>query len=160
MAKSTALLYQDRPKYDYWLKLVIAGTLAITLIPGIVFIYLSTELAWTMLALTVFDGLLFHAILPRHFQLFEDRLRIELGKPFALNVRYDNIREVRPASTEEAFVYWGIRFATSTKNLIEVVRNKGLNMIISPGDVEMFLQQLEQARSMWSGDEKRLLKEA
>lgn len=156
MAKSTVLLYQDRPKYDFWLKLFIAGTLAITLIPGIAFIYLSIELTWTMLALTVFDGLLFHAVIPRHFQLFEDRLSIELGRPFALNVLYANIREVRPASNEEAFVYWGIRFATSTKNPIEIVRTKGLNMIITPRDREMFLEQMEQARSMWcSGAEKR-----
>ena len=150
MAKSTVLLYEDKPKYDYWLKLVIAGTLAITLIPGIALFYLSTELAWTMLALTVFDGLLFHAILPRRFQLFEDRLRIELGRPFAMNVPYDNISEVRPAQTEEAFVYWGIRFATSTKNLLEIVRNKGLNMIITPGDKDMFTKQLEQAQEGWS----------
>jgi hypothetical protein len=154
MKKSAVVLYQDRPKYDFWLKLVIAGTLAITLIPGIAFIYISTELAWTMLALTVFDGLLFYAIVPRHFQLFEDRLRIELGRPFAMNVPYDNIREVRPASTEEAFVYWGIRFATSTKNPIEIVRNKGLNMIITPGDKDMFMEQLEQARNAWSSVKK------
>ena len=160
MARSTVLLYQDKPKYDYWLKLVIAGTLAITLIPGIVLIYLSAELAWTMLAITAFDGLLFHAILPRRLQLFEDRLRIELGRPFALNVPYGNIREVRPAQTEEAFVYWGIRFATSTKNLLEIVRNKGLNMIISPCDVEVFVGQLEQARRMWRGNEERLLTNA
>ena len=160
MKRSTVLLYQDRPKYDYWLKLVIAGTLAITLLPGIALFYLSKELAWTMLALTVFDGLLFHAILPRRFQLFEDRLRIELGRPFALNVPYDNIRQVRPAQTEEAFIYWGIRFATSTKNLLQIVRNKGLNMIISPGDIEMFLKQLEQARSMRRGDENGLPIEA
>ena len=124
--------------------------MAVTLIPGIAFIYLSTELAWAMLALTAFDGLLFHAVVPRRFQLFEDRLRIELGRPFALNVPYDNIREVRPAQTEEAFVYWGIRFATSTKNLLEIVRNKGLNMIITPGDKDMFTKQLEQAQEGWS----------
>ena len=105
MGKSAVLLYQDRPRYDFWLKLVIAGTLAITLIPGVAFIYVLAELAWTLLGLTLFDGLLFHAIIPRRLQLFEDRLRIELGRPFALNVPYHNIREVRPASTGEAFVY-------------------------------------------------------
>lgn len=150
MAKSTVLLYQDSPKYDYWLKLVIAGTLAITLIPGVAFIYLSAELAWTLLGLTLFDGLPFHAVVPRHFQLFEDRLRIELGRPFALNVPYENIKEIRPASNEEAFVYWGLRFVTSTKNPIEIVRNKGLNMIITPGDREMFVHQFKQAQSTWS----------
>ena len=156
MKKSTVLLYHDRPKYDIWLKLVVGGTLAITILPGIAFIYLSAELAWTMLALTIFDGLLFYAIIPRRFQLFEDRLRIVLGRPFALNVPYNVIREVRPASPDEAFVYWGLRFATSTKNLIEIVRNKGLNMVISAGDKNIFLEQLEQARSMRSGTARGL----
>jgi hypothetical protein len=113
-----------------------------------------------MLVLTVFDGLLFYAVIPRHFQSFEDRLRIELGMPFAVNVSYNNIRKVRPASIEEAFVYWGMRFATSTKNLIEVVRKKGLNMVISPSDIKMFLEQLEQARSKRTDVEKGLLTEA
>jgi len=103
-----------------------------------------------LLGVTLFDGLLFHAVIPRRFQLFEDRLRIVLGSPFAFNVPYGVIREVRPAPSDEAFVYWGLRFATSTKNLIEIIRSEGLNMVISAGDKDMFLEQLEQARSMWT----------
>jgi hypothetical protein len=160
MKRSAVPLYQDRPKYDVWLKLVVGGTLAITIIPGIAFFYLSAELAWTMLALTVFDGLLFYAIIPRRLQLFEDRLRIVLGAPFALSVRYENIKEVRTAPTEEVFVYWGLRFATSTKNPIEIVKSKGLNMIISPGDKDIFMEQLEQARNTRSSIEKGLGTEA
>jgi hypothetical protein len=154
MERSAILLYQDRPKYDFWLKLVVAGTLVITLIPSVAFIYLSAELAWTLLGLTLFDGLLFYAIIPRRFQLYEDRFRVVLGAPFALNIRYGNIEEIRTASTEEVFVYWGLRFATSTKNPIEIVRNKGLNMIITPSDKDMFMEQFEQARNTRSSVEK------
>lgn len=155
MPKSEIPLYQDKPEYDYWLKLVVAGMLALTFIPGIAAFCWYEELAWTLLGVTVFDGLLFFAIIPRRFQLFEDRLRIVLGRPFALNVPYENIREVRPGFPSEAFIYWGLRFATSTKNVIEIIREKGLDMVISPGDKEMFLEQLRQARSTWSGAEQQ-----
>lgn len=149
MRRSTLLLYQARPVYDFWLKLVVAGTLALTLVPGLVVLYWNTELGWTLIGVTAFDGLLFYSVLPRNFQLFDDRLRITLGGPFAFNVPYDSIKEVRPASTETASVYWGIRFATSAKELLEIVRNKGMDVVISPADKDVFLQQLEEARNVW-----------
>ena len=42
-------------------------------------------------------------------------------------------------------VYWGIKFATSTGSIVEIVRHKGLNITISPTDREMFVEQLNQA---------------
>lgn len=149
MKRSTLLLYQARPEYDHWLKLIVAGTLVLTLVPGLAVLYWNTDLGWTLIVVTVFDGLLFYSVLPKRFQLFEDRLRIKLGGPLAFNVPYNSIKEVRPAATEEAFVYWGIRFATSTKNLLEIIRSKGLNVVISPADKDIFLEELERARRVW-----------
>jgi len=139
------LIYEDTPKYDLWLKLILGGVLALTLILGVIFIYRDTEAAITMFGITVFDALLFKAILPRRFQIFEDRLKILLGGPFSINILLSNIAEVKPASSREVFAYWGIRFATSTSNVVEVVRKKGLNLIISPRNDDMFLEQLNQA---------------
>jgi hypothetical protein len=146
MKRSSLLLYHVKPEYDSWLKLVVSGTLALTFIPGLAVLYWYPELGWTLLGVTLFDCLLIYSVIPRRVQLFEDRLRIVLGGPLAFNVPYSQIREVRPAATEEAFVYWGLRFATSTKNLIEIVRSKGLSMVISPGDKDVFLVQMERAR--------------
>jgi len=139
------LIYEDIPKYDLWLKLILGGVLALTLILGVIFIYRDTEAAIAMFGITVFDALLFKAILPRRFQIFEDRLKILLGGPFSINILLSNIAEVKPASSRKVFAYWGIRFATSTSNVVEVVRKKGLNLIISPRNDDMFLEQLNQA---------------
>ena len=139
------MIYEDTPKYDLWLKLILGGVLALTLILGVIFIYRDTEAAIAMFGITVFDALLFKAILPRRFQIFEDRLKILLGGPFSINILLSNIAEVKSASSRKVFAYWGIRFATSTSNVVEVVRKKGLNLIISPRNDDMFLEQLNQA---------------
>ena len=76
MMKTNTLLYEDTPHYDFWLKLILGGILALTFILGIIFISKDTEAAVVMFGITLFDALLFKAILPRRFQIFEDRLRI------------------------------------------------------------------------------------
>ena len=96
--KTTNLLFEDTPKYDLWLKLILGGILALTLILGIVSINQDTEAAIVMFGITLFDALLFKAILPRRFQIFEDRLKILLGRPFAINIPLSNITEAKPAS--------------------------------------------------------------
>ena len=148
--KTSMLIYEDTPKYDLWLKLILVGVLALTFILGVIFIYRDTEAAMAMFGITVFDTLLFKAILPRRFQIFEDRLKILLGGPFSINIPFSNIVEVKPASSRKVFAYWGNRFATSTSNVVEIVRKKGLGLIISPRNYDMFLEQLNQARQLQS----------
>ena len=153
--KSKTLLFQDIPKYDNWLKFIVGCMLALTLILGIIFIYTNIEIAYTLFGITVFDGLLFAVIIPRRYQIFEDRLRIQLGGTLAINMLLNDIREAKPASASEAFVYWGLRLATSTSNVIEIVRRKGLNVVISPNDRDIFVEQLEQARRLQPMQEKQ-----
>jgi len=145
--QSRVLIYEDTPNYDLWLKLILGGVLALTFILGIIFLYQDTEAAIAMFGITLFDALLFKAILPRRYQIFEDRLKILLGGPFAINISLSNIEEAKPASGSKAFAYGGLRFATSSRNVVEIVRKKGLNLVISPSD-QTFLEQLNQARQM------------
>ena len=49
------------------------------------------------------------------------------------------------ASRRKAFAYSGIRFATSSKRVIEIVRKKGMNLVISPRNADIFLDQINQA---------------
>jgi hypothetical protein len=143
--RSTALSYEDIPKYDSWLKTFIIGLTALTLIPGLIFLFFNTELAITMFALTVFDGLLFYFIIPRRFQIYEDRLRIQLGGPLAFNLSLENINKARQGSRDDIFIYWGIKFGTSTSNVVEIVRKRGMNIIITPANYDEFLNQLNRA---------------
>ena len=139
------LIYEDIPQYDSWLKWIIGGTLALTLMMGIVFLPFDVVGALAMFGVTLFDALLFNAILPRRYQIYQDRLRIVLGKPFAVSVPFSTIKDVRPASGSKTFAYWGIRLATSSKSVVEIIRSKGLNIVISPADRDAFLEQLTQA---------------
>ena len=141
----SVLVYEDKPRYDLWLKVVLGGVLALTLVLGFVFLTVDIIGSWVMFGTTLFDALLFKAILPRRFQIFEDRVRILLGNPFALNIPLADISEVHPASGREAFIYWGIRFATSSSGVIEIVRRKGLSVVISPLNPDLFLEQANRA---------------
>ena len=142
--KTDVLIFEDTPKYDLWLKLILGGTLALTFILGIIFIYHDTGAAVAMFGITIFDALLFKAILPRRFQIYEDRLKILLGGPFVINIPLSNIIEAKPASGRKLFFYWGSRFATSTHHVVEIVQKKGLNLVISPRNDDVFLEQLNQ----------------
>ena len=141
--RASILIYEDTPKYDLWLKLILGGVLALTFILGVIFIYQDTEAAMVMFGITLFDAILFKAILPRRYQILEDRLKILMGGPFAVNISFSNIEEAKPVAGHKAFAYGGLRLATSTSNVVEIVRKKGLNLVISPSN-EMFLEQLNQ----------------
>ncbi|UCH42126.1 MAG: hypothetical protein JSW16_04670 [Dehalococcoidales bacterium] len=141
----SALIYEDSPRYDLWLKVILGSIIALTLILGFVLLTVDILGAWIMFGTTLFDALLFRAILPRWFQIFDDRVKILLGGPFALNIPLVDISEVRQVSGREAFIYWGIRFATSLSGVIEIVRRKGLSVVISPHNPDMFLGQANRA---------------
>ena len=87
-----------------------------------------------MFGVTVFDALLFYAILPKRYQIFQDKVKIVLGQPIAIDIPLSTIREARPAPGSRTFVYGGIRLATSSRNVVEIVRSKGLNIVISPAN--------------------------
>jgi len=103
------LVYEDTPGYDLWLKSILGGVLALTLILGVVLLSEDIGAALAMFGLTLFDALLFKAILPQRFQIYQDRVRIVLGGPLAINIPFSNIRTVRTVSARKVFVYWGNR---------------------------------------------------
>jgi len=150
---SVYLVYEDIPQYDLWLKLILGGTLAFTFVLSIVLLSVDLLGAWIAFGVTIFDALLFHAILPRRYQIFQDKVRIALGRPFAFNISLSTIREARSASGSKAFAYRGLRFATSSRSVVEIIRHKGWNVVISPANRDLFLEQLAQALRVMS--EKR-----
>ncbi|MFC1847618.1 PH domain-containing protein [Chloroflexota bacterium] len=140
------LVYDDKPRYDLWVKFILGSIIACTFILGIIYISQDTEAAIAMFGITVFDAILFKIILPRRFQIFEDRLKILLGVPFSINIPFTNITDVKTVSGTKALVYWGIQFATSTSHVVEIIRKKGPNITISPSNPDMFLEQFKQAQ--------------
>jgi len=151
--KSTVLLYEDKPKYDAWLKYLFMGVPALTFVVGLVVINIDLTGALVLFCVTVFYILLFWSILPRSYQIYEDRFRIQLGRPFSFNVPLASIQGAEKASGYYAMAYWGVRFATSAKNVVEIKCRRRMNVIISPSNVDEFLEHLSQAqRSLADGN--------
>ena len=139
------LLYEDTAEYDLWLKLLLGGILAFTLVMGFFLLSVDKIGAYIFLGVTVFDALLFYAILPQRYKIWTDRVRIVLGRPLAVNIPLATIKEARSASGSKAFAHWGVRFATSSRTVVEIVRHRGWNIVISPSNRKLFLEHLAEA---------------
>ena len=147
------LIYEDKAVYDTWLKVVLVVVLAIPTILAISRIARNTEEGLAGFGVLLFIIILFRIILPRRFQVYDDKLRIILGGgPFAFNIPLDDIREVKPRKGIQAFLYTGLRFATSANHTVEINRKNGLNVLISPTNDEMFIDQLHKARKTMLGE--------
>ncbi len=68
--KKSILLYEALQEYDYWLKYFFAGFLSLHLIMGVVSISQDIEAAIAMFGITLFDAIVFKAVMPRRFQIF------------------------------------------------------------------------------------------
>jgi hypothetical protein len=145
MKSPAFLLYEDAPRTDIWLKLMLTGIPAIFLVVGIVLLFQDTEGAFTMFGVTIFYAVLFRLVMPQKYLVYSDKVRIVLGGPFAWNIPFATIREVRPASRVSAFAYNGIRFVTSSRGVVEISRSKGCNVVISPSNKDVFLEQVRGA---------------
>ena len=142
------LLYEDKPKYDTWLKILLGGIIALVIILGFIEVANDSGQALGVFGVAIFLIILFRLILPRRFQIQNDKLRIVLGGgPLAINIPFNDIKEVKPRTGIKAFIYVGIRFATSANYTIEIIRHRGLNIVISPTNDAEFMKQLDQARN-------------
>lgn len=139
------LIYEDQPQITPWLKWLLGGILALTLILGVVFISIDTIAAIVMFAVTLIDWLLFYCIMPRSFQIYEGYLKINLGGPFHKRLDFKDIRSILRVEGANALASTNIRFATSTSYVIEIARNRKIGVVISPSNGEVFLEQANQA---------------
>ena len=145
MKSPAFLLYEDASRTDMWLKLMLVGIPMIFLVLGLVLLFQDTASAFGMFGVTIFYAVLFRLIMPQRYQVYSDKVRIVLGGPFAWNIPFSTIKEVRPASRASAFAYNGVRFATSSRGVVEIRRSKGCNVVISPSNKDVFLEQVSMA---------------
>lgn len=122
-----------------------AGIVLLFLVLGLVLLFEDTEAAFTMFGVAVLDALIFKLVIPQRYQIYNDRIRIVLGGPFALNIALSTVKDVKAASGVKAFAYSGVRFATSSKNVVEITRTRGCNYVISPFNRDVFLEQANRA---------------
>jgi len=139
------LVYEDRPLVDAWVKAVIGGVLALTLVLGIVFFTLDPVAAYILLGVTAFDALIFYLVLPRRYQIYTDRLVVRLGRPLSLTVPFSEIKEIKRGASSRASGAAALRLVTSSKYVVEIVRRGDLRILISPAGRDLFVEQLDQA---------------
>jgi uncharacterized protein YdgA (DUF945 family) len=147
-----SVLYKDDALYDWWFKFVLA--LPVLAVVSISFFTSRTDALSIILIVlaAALVGLAFWFIMPRKYFVLEDRLRVKLGGPFSMNVKYDNIKSVRELNFSSAA--FGLNFATSMDTPIEVKVKKGLNFNFSPTNRGLFLKQLNEAIYQWKTHNK------
>lgn len=139
------IIHEEPAEYASWLKLIFVIPIGL-IVGGLVSLYLTDiELSLSLIGEGALLLLLFYFIMPRRFQIYDKRLTIVLGPPLTISIWYSTIDHVRRGSGISSYAYSGIRFATSAKYVIEIVRKKGFNYVISPQNGDVFLEQLRHA---------------
>ena len=142
----------SKARYDAWLSATLVVAFLVPPVIGAVLFGNGEAMGGGILmAVTVFNTLIFWCVLPRGCEIWADRLRVVLGWPFALNVPLDTVTEIRPARAMDAMFCRGFRVAMSIKTPVEIRRSKGMNIVISPHNRHEFIEKALQALSRYQG---------
>lgn len=143
---NTNIIYQSPPNFAWWFKLVIFAVILLTFIPAVIMLIMSnTSDGLIMLLVTLLDALLFYIIIPRNYEIRQDKAVIKLGLNTKIKISFDTLKNVRNVPDSYALIYWGLRLATRTSGVIELRRSGGFDVVISPSNPEIFLEQLQKA---------------
>ena len=154
------VLFEDSIKYDPWVKIALVFPIILLITLGILF-YIDAHYsdiipsepeaessfgAIILFASVPFVLVVYWLLLPRKIYILQDRIKIKLGQ-FYLNVRFDNIRSVKPA--KGIIIFSSFSSITSYSTQIEIIRKRGLNWRISPSRRDQFLEYVNRAMSDW-----------
>ncbi len=106
----------------------------------------ETTGATVLLVETFVVGLIFWSIFPRRYQVYQDHLRIVLGGPFSVKIRFEQIKTIEVTSG----LTFSVNFVTEfTKSYVEIAKKRGLSVAITPRDKDLFVENANQALSQW-----------
>jgi hypothetical protein len=154
------VLFEDDVKYDLWLKIILAGSIAILIALGIMFsidAYSRDILpeepmedskigAIVLFAAAVFVLLVYGAVLPRKLFICRDEIQIK-SSLFFFGIPFSKIESYAKAKGFPIGNY--LISSTSLKNQIEIFRKSGLRIRISPSRLDFFLEALNRAVGDW-----------
>ena len=140
------MIAQFKPRYDRGLRASIAGVPTVTFTLAIAYLAIGEwDGGVALLGVAIVVCAIYWSVLPRAYVVQSDGLRIVLGWPWGLSLPFGTIDEIRPARFIDALAYWGFRFAPSVRTPVQVKRNRGLSVVISPVDREEFLAVAQKA---------------
>ena len=149
------MIAQFKPGYDRWLRAIIVGVPTVTFTLAVAYLA-KGEWDTGAALLGVAAGVcgIYWSVFPRAYLILPDRLRIVLGWPWSLSLHFGNIEDIRPGRSIDVLAYSGLRLAPSVRTPVQVKRNRGLNVVISPADREEFLAVAQKALDAYrSGSE-------
>ena len=148
------LLYQDKSAHGFLLKLIMVATPATLLAVSIYLLSLGNNADGLALLVEVFViGLIFWAILPHKYQVYEDHVRIVLGGPFSVKIGFGKIKTIGITNR----LSLSVNFVTKmSKSHVEIVKKKGLRIAITPKDSEAFVENANRALSDWIKDKRQV----
>ena len=127
------MIAQFKPRYDRGLRASIAGVPTVTFTLAIAYLAIGEwDAGVALLGVAIVVCAIYWSVLPRAYVVQSDGLRIVLGWPWGLSLPFGTIDEIRPARFIDALAYWGFRFAPSVRTPVQVKRNRGLSVVISP----------------------------
>ena len=115
---------------------------------GSLYLYLSGDVSGSLALLlgALISGLIFWFVFPREYQVYDDHLRIALGRPFSVKVRFQNVKTIRITSRTGLTVNFVTRI---TKNYIEIVKKRGWSIAITPTANDAFVENANRALEQW-----------
>lgn len=138
------VIYEERLKLGLVLKLVLIFTLGILICLTAWSFYISEVVsAWILLIVLVFTAILFFVVIPRKYQIFDDKLKVVCGL-LRINIPFEDIKviETRPPSNIYGSLE-ALRFGIGTgEKSIMIKRKHGMNILIQPMDTEKFMEVL------------------
>ena len=141
------LLYQDEPKYGFFLKLIVMIIPVASLVGSIILLLSGDSTgAIALLVEAFFVGLIFWCVFPRKYQVCEDHLRIVLGGLFSIKVGFDQIKTIEVAHGSTLTMNFITKF---TRNYVAINKKKGFSITITPKDNEFFIENANEALSQW-----------
>ncbi|MFC1957270.1 hypothetical protein ACFLX0_00425 [Chloroflexota bacterium] len=148
------LLYQDKPAYGLLLKLIMVAVPATLLAVSIYLLSMGNSADGLALLVEVFViGLIFWAVFPHKYQVYEDHVRIVLGGPFSVKVGFDKIKTIGITGR----LSLSVNFVTTiTKSHVEIVKKKGLSIAITPKANEAFVENANRALNEWIKDKQQV----
>jgi hypothetical protein len=145
------LIHEDNTHRDIRLKLFLAVSVIIFLAAALSF--LGNNKIGDALAMFILAGslvIIFSIIIPRHYLIFDDRVKIRFAGPLSFTIPFSTINKVGTAGR----VSFGLNFPSSlsSSHAVGILRKRRLAVYITPDDRELFIKKLEKAINDWIKD--------
>ena len=139
------ITFEDKPKYDIWIKLIIGVPVAIVFISALFTIATEPEATASMFATLVLLAIIFWALFPRKYCITDRGVKVVLGRPFSFTIKFKNIIKAHMPKG----LTIGFNYVTSIKNTVQIETRRGMNFNISPSNPGLFIENLEKALEDW-----------